>query len=106
MQQLFPPDATHNWPDEERWSEAETFSVQKQQSTPQGEHLKKNNATRNVCSGDVYKPRRPGDSSHRTAGAGRGDSAGLGQVSLKVSLSFFCEILIHINNYSASLTGR
>ena len=41
MQQLFPPDATHNWPDEERWSEAETFSVQKQQSTPQGEHLKK-----------------------------------------------------------------
>ena len=86
-------DATHNWPDEERWSEAETFSVQKQQSTPQGEHLKKNNeynATRNVCSGDVYKPRRPGDSSHRTAGAGRGDSAGLGQVSLKVSLSFIC----------------
>ena len=41
MQQLFPPDATHNWPDEERWSEAETFSVQKQQSTPQGEHLNK-----------------------------------------------------------------
>ena len=41
MQQLFPTDATHNWPDEERWSEAETFSVQKQQSTPQGEHLNK-----------------------------------------------------------------
>ena len=29
-------DATHNWPDEERWGEAETFSVQKQQSAAQG----------------------------------------------------------------------
>lgn len=31
--------------------------------------------------GDVYKPRRPGDAGHRAIGAGRGDSAGLGQVS-------------------------
>ena len=62
---------------------------------------KKNNATRNVCSGDVYKPRRPGDSSHRTAGAGRGDSAGLGQVSLKVSLSFICN-----NTFKLWLTSQ
>ena len=32
--------------------------------------------------GDVYKPRRPGDAGHRAIGAGRGDSAGLGQVLL------------------------
>ena len=32
-------DATHNWPDEERWSEAEAFSVQKQQPAAQGNSL-------------------------------------------------------------------
>jgi len=57
-------DATHNWPDEERWGETEAFSLQKQQSATQG---------------DVYKPRRPGDAGHRALGAGRGDTAGLGQ---------------------------
>ena len=35
-----------------------------------------------IVPGDVYKPRRPGDAGHRAVGAGRGDSAGLGQVSL------------------------
>ena len=34
----------------------------------------------NLFSGDVYKPRRPGDAGHRALGAGRGDTAGLGQV--------------------------
>ena len=33
-----------------------------------------------IFSGDVYKPRRPGDAGHRALGAGRGDTAGLGQV--------------------------
>merc|ERR1711978_158966 len=33
----------------------------------------------NLFTGDVYKPRRPGDAGHRALGAGRGDTAGLGQ---------------------------
>ena len=37
--------------------------------------------------GDVYKPRRPGDAGHRPIGAGRGDSAGLGQVSPTIAFN-------------------
>ena len=47
----------------------------------------------NLFSGDVYKPRRPGDAGHRALGAGRGDTAGLGQV--KHHLHLFHQVQLH-----------
>jgi len=57
-------DATDNWPDEERWSQAKTCDIQEQLTTTEG---------------DAHQPRRSGVPSNWTPGTGRGTTPGFRQ---------------------------
>ena len=57
-------DATNDWSDEERWSQAETCYIPEQLPTSEG---------------NAHQPRRPGGFGNRTTGAGRGSTSGIRQ---------------------------
>ena len=60
----------------------------------------------NLFSGDVYKPRRPGDAGHRALGAGRGDTAGLGQVQNHLHLFHQVHNYCHHNHMTSHHIGH